>query len=172
MVEFYLGNQGHLAESIVKCLTTVITIPAGAAIQTNPILIAKGLAAGTGIIRMSILTSAALAGVTKFKVALHNSRDPLSTDEQILANIAAADVNVPTVAAPAVVNFGTNTALPIGTIIGKSIVDSGFRLFLVGDAASTNEATLTVVLEVIDTAMRFSALTGKTTVTETLTPAT
>ncbi len=172
MVDFYLGNRGHVSESIPKCYTTVVTIPAAAAIQTNPILIAKGLSCGSAIIRMTILTSVALAGVTKFKVALHDCSDPFRTDSQILANLASGDISVPTVAAPAVVGFGTNTALPLGTIIGNPILNSGFRLFLFGDAASTNEATLTIITEIVDVAMRFSALTGKTSVSETLTPAT
>lgn len=171
MVDFYKGNMGYACPTSSIEYVTRITVPAGADIKTNPIIVAQGLAFGSGISRMRIITTVALAGVTKFKVALHAHDADFQVGTQLVPNLAVADVAVPTTTAEAVVNFGSNTLAPIGTIVASTYIASGFDLFLFGDAASTNEATLIIQLTTINVASRFSQ-GGKTSVNETVVAAT
>jgi len=104
---------------------------------------------------------------------LHNTDERRSTETQILANLASGDITAPTVAAPAVVALGTNLALPLGTIVNKSVNQGGFRLFLFGDAALTNAVNLVVKIDYVSSAaMRFSSEAGNVDVNETVTAAT
>jgi len=40
MVDFYVGNPGRSTFQGINTIVTVATVPAGATIQTNPILVA------------------------------------------------------------------------------------------------------------------------------------
>lgn len=172
MVDYIFGNPGYRVLNSASEYVSRVTIDAGATINTTPILVAKGLSAGTSISSFRILTTVALAGVTKFKLALHRQDIDRQVGTSIIPNLAVADIAVPTATTEAKAFFGGNTLVPIGTLVGDGAIGTGFDLFLFGDAASTNEATLIIHLTtIVCSEIRFS-LGGKTTVTENVTPAT
>ncbi|ACJ71977.1 hypothetical protein ASSaV_gp28 [Abalone shriveling syndrome-associated virus] len=150
MTDFTVSNENQIENVRSSVSSAAVTIAAGADINAAPIPLFSSLTNNTKLIRLQMMSSAVVAGATKFTLELHIG-NPDSCTAKILDNILAADGAFPAAAHKVeTLEFGANWNVALGYVLDQYAEkqdSDGYTLVLRADAAVTNQVVLKFFFE-------------------------